>query len=132
MPRNLIPLFEFIWFLTTHIHNKQRYISFHFNSKTIFPSLQIYCSLNVLHNECFENFDNNRMFFFFSNFLQLFRNSKCPSYNETISFWLSNKRPVKRSLWFALYHTGNVHTLIGKKRSIIQKKLVGLHCICKT
>lgn len=46
--------------------------------------------------------------------LQLFRNSKCPTFNETFSFWLSNKTRTKRTLCFHLYHSGSVHTLIGE------------------
>lgn len=48
---------------------------------------------------------------------QIFKNSKCPSYQETFSFWIdkSSNKPVKRSLWFHLYHTSSrAHTLIGE------------------
>lgn len=46
-------------------------------------------------------------------FLQTFKNAECPTYNETFCFWLNKKRS-RRSLWFHLYHSGNVHTLLGK------------------
>jgi synaptotagmin-12 len=43
-----------------------------------------------------------------------FRDSLCPSYQESFSFWI-DKKPIKRSLWFHLYHTSSkAHTLIGK------------------
>lgn len=46
--------------------------------------------------------------------LQLFKNSSCPGYNETFSFWVSRKHH-RHSLWFHLYHSGlNQHTLIGE------------------
>lgn len=46
--------------------------------------------------------------------IQVFKNSPCPSYNETFSFWVSRKHP-RHTLWFHLYHSGvNQHTLIGE------------------
>ncbi|XP_022218827.2 uncharacterized protein LOC111071660 [Drosophila obscura] len=36
-----------------------------------------------------------------------------PSYNESFSFWLQKKQ-VRHSLWFHLYHNGPAHTLIGE------------------
>ncbi|XP_055681213.1 synaptotagmin 1 [Lutzomyia longipalpis] len=44
---------------------------------------------------------------------KLFKDSSCPSYNETFSFFMSNKH-TRRSLWFHLYHSGMAHTLIGE------------------
>uniref|UniRef100_A0A1B0D4K6 C2 domain-containing protein n=1 Tax=Phlebotomus papatasi TaxID=29031 RepID=A0A1B0D4K6_PHLPP len=41
------------------------------------------------------------------------KDSACPSYNETFSFFMSKKRN-RRSLWFHLYHSGLAHTLIGE------------------
>lgn len=50
--------------------------------------------------------------------LQIFKDSLCPSYNETFSFWLCKKR-TKQSLLFHLYHSGSVHTLIGESAKIM-------------
>ncbi|XP_017156738.1 uncharacterized protein LOC108165178 [Drosophila miranda] len=36
-----------------------------------------------------------------------------PSYNESFNFWLQKKQ-VRHSLWFHLYHNGPAHTLIGE------------------
>ncbi|GAB0098855.1 uncharacterized protein DMENIID0001_146590 [Sergentomyia squamirostris] len=44
---------------------------------------------------------------------KLFKDSTCPSYNETFSFFMSKKH-TRRSLWFHLYHSGMAHTLIGE------------------
>lgn len=59
---------------------------------------------------------------------QLFKNSTCPSYNETFSFWLNKKR-TQRSLWFHLYHSGNVHTLIGKGFFFVRSP-IPIYCFC--
>lgn len=46
-------------------------------------------------------------------FDQLFKNSYCPSYNETFNFWLSRRRN-RRSLWFHLYDSGASNILLGE------------------
>uniref|UniRef100_A0A336JW08 CSON012536 protein n=1 Tax=Culicoides sonorensis TaxID=179676 RepID=A0A336JW08_CULSO len=48
---------------------------------------------------------------------KVFKNSRCPSYQETFSFWINKttNRQIKRSLWFHLYHkSSRAHTLIGE------------------
>ncbi|XP_058127318.1 uncharacterized protein LOC131291004 [Anopheles ziemanni] len=52
------------------------------------------------------------------------KHAKQPSYQETFSFWISNRKAVRHSLWFYLYlNSANSQTLIGEAEIHIDENI---------